>query len=118
MYYLKKEIRSDEKRLFDLKYACRNYDDNNVNAEIAMLESTISNKKERCIVYYNQIIQYIAGIDDSLLRMIITLRHVDMMKWRDIAQKLGGGNTEDGIRKIYMRYLEKESKKDKTGTAT
>lgn len=54
--------------------------------------------------------QYIAGIDDSLTRMIITHRHVDMMKWRDIAQKIGGGNTEDGIRKIYMRYLEKDQK--------
>jgi hypothetical protein len=60
-----------------------------------------------CIAHYNRIMRYVASIDDSLIRQVITYRHVDMMKWRDIAQKIGGGNSEDGIRMAYKRYLEK-----------
>jgi hypothetical protein len=53
--------------------------------------------------------RYVAEIDDSYMRQIITYRHIDMLKWRDIAQKIGGGNTEDGIRMAYKRFIEREA---------
>ena len=121
LYYLKREIRDDEKRLMELEAAAtgitqnisgmpgggRKSDKTAIAVEIADLKNIIRNKKEMCISYYNQIMRYVAGIDDSLIRQIITYRHIDMMKWRDIAQKIGGGNSEDSLRMAYKRYLEK-----------
>lgn len=121
MYYLKKEIRNDEQRLRDLKDAAtkitqsisgmpgsgKKSDKTAIAAEIADLESIIHSKNAMCIAHYNQIMRFVAEIDDSLIRQIIMYRHIDMLKWRDIAQKIGGGNTEDGIRKAYTRYLQR-----------
>lgn len=78
-----------------------------IAAEIADLESIIRSKNAMCIAHYNQIMRFVAEIDDSLIRQIVMYRHIDMLKWRDIAQKIGGGNTEDGIRKAYTRYLQR-----------
>lgn len=120
---MKREIRSDEQRLAQLEDAAtsitqnisgmpgsgRTSDKTAIGAEIADLRSIISNKREMCIAHYNRIMRYIASVDDSLIRQIITYRHIDMMKWRDIAQKIGGGNSEDGIRKAYARYIDREN---------
>ena len=86
----------------------RKSDKTALGAEIADLKKIIRSKNEMYIAHYNRIMRYVASIDDSLIRQVITYRHVDMMKWRDIAQKIGGGNSEDGIRKAYTRYIEKE----------
>lgn len=121
LYYLQREILSDEQRLAELEAAATSTtgnisgipgsgkisDKTAIAAEIADIKSIIRSKKDMCIAHYNQIMRYVAGIDDSLIRQIITYRHIDMMKWRDIAQKIGGGNSEDGLRKLYGRYLEK-----------
>ena len=121
LYYLKREIRDDEQRLARLKDAStritqnmtgmpgsgRKSDKTAIGAEIADLEKIIESKKQMCIAYYNQLTRYIVKLDDSFIRQIITYRNIDMMKWRDIAQKIGGGNSEDGIRMAYKRYLEK-----------
>ena len=78
-----------------------------IAAEIADLKSIIRSKNEMCIAHYNQIMRYVASVDDSLMRQVITYRHVDMMTWRDIAQKIGGGNSEVGLRKAFARFLER-----------
>lgn len=49
--------------------------------------------------------RFISTIPDSLTRQIVELRCVKCCKWRDVAQKVGGGNTADGVRKIFKRYL-------------
>ena len=85
----------------------RKSDKTAIAAEIADLRSIIRSKNEMCVAHYNQIMRFVASVDDSLIRQVITYRHIDMMKWRDIAQKIGGGNSEDGIRKAYTRYIEK-----------
>ena len=121
LYYLQREIANDEQRLLELESAATSTTSNMngmpgggkisdktaIAAEIADLRAIIAAKNGMCIAHYNQIMRYVAGIDDSFIRQIITYRHIDMMKWRDIAQKIGGGNSEDGIRKAYARFLEK-----------
>lgn len=122
LYYLKREIKSDEQRLRDLKDAAtkitqsmsgmpgsgKKSDKTAIGAEIADLEKIISSKNQMCVAHYNRIMRYVAEIDDSFMRQIIMYRHIDMLKWRDIAQKIGGGNTEDGIRMAYKRFIERE----------
>ena len=52
-----------------------------------------------------EIFEWVEGIEDSLLRQIIVLRHVNGLSWRQVAREIGGGNTADGVRMIHDRYL-------------
>ena len=51
--------------------------------------------------------QYISTIDDSLTRLVFSYRHVDGLRWTEIARKIGGNNTPDSVRKLHDRYIEK-----------
>lgn len=120
LYYLKREIANDEQRLAELESAAtattskasglpgsgKRSDKTAIAAEIADLRSIINAKCEMCVAHYNKIMRYIAGIDDSFMRQIITYRCVDLLKWRQIAQRIGGGNTEEGVRKAYARFVD------------
>ncbi len=54
-----------------------------------------------------KIIEYINSIEDSLIRQIVFYRNVSCMSWKQVAMEIGGDNTEDGIRKTYDRFLDK-----------
>lgn len=51
--------------------------------------------------------QFISTIDDSHIRRIVMFRVVDNLSWNEVADKIGGGNTDDSVRKMYDRYLNK-----------
>ena len=53
-----------------------------------------------------EIFGWVESIDDSLLRQVIILRHVNGLSWRQVAREVGGGNTADGVRKMHDRYFE------------
>lgn len=55
----------------------------------------------------NSVYEFIASIESSHERRIITMRIIDKLSWRQIAQVMGGNNTEDSVRKAYERFLEK-----------
>lgn len=54
----------------------------------------------------NEIEDYLATVNDSLLRQIIRFRVIDGHSWCEIAQKIKG-NTEDSLKKIYYRHFGK-----------
>ncbi len=39
--------------------------------------------------------QYINSVEDSRMRSILTYRYIDGLSWQQVANKIGGGNTED-----------------------
>lgn len=53
----------------------------------------------------NQIERFISGIRDSHTRRIVHLRVVDGMSWNEVADSIGGGNTENSVKQAYHRYL-------------
>jgi len=53
-----------------------------------------------------EIFAWVEGIEDSLLRQIIVLRHVNGLSWRKVAREIGGGNTADSVRKMHDRHFE------------
>ena len=55
----------------------------------------------------NEVHQFITSIENSHDRRIITMRIIDKLTWRQIAQVMGGNNTEDSVRKWFERFLEK-----------
>lgn len=53
----------------------------------------------------NQIERFIVGIKDSHTRRIVRLRVLDGLSWNEVADAIGGGNTEDSVKKVYYRYI-------------
>ena len=53
----------------------------------------------------DKLIDYITDIPDSQIRQIFNLRFIDGYKWNTVADIVGGGNTEDSIKKAVYRYL-------------
>ena len=57
---------------------------------------------------YDAICAEIYAVKDSQVRLILLLRYVDGMSWRNIAARVGGGNTSDSVRMIHNRFLSKK----------
>lgn len=55
--------------------------------------------------------EYIANIDDSMIRRIVSYRIVKQMSWDEVAMNIGGGNTADGVRMMFKRYLSGDKKR-------
>ena len=53
----------------------------------------------------NSVYEFIKTIESSYDRRVISMRIIDKMTWRQIAQAMGGGNTEDGVRKAFERFI-------------
>lgn len=51
---------------------------------------------------------YIGSVPDSLLRQILTLRFVDGHSWTAVANRIGGGNTEESVKKAFYRFWAQE----------
>lgn len=49
---------------------------------------------------------YIDGVEDAQMRMILDLRFAKRLSWVKVAQRIGGPNTADGVRKACFRYLQ------------
>lgn len=50
--------------------------------------------------------EFVDEIEDSQVRQIMRLRFLQGMSWRQTANRCGGGNAADGVRKKAERYLE------------
>ncbi len=122
LYYLKREIAMDRERLAELEQkalpgaqvmsgmpASPNVGDKLAKyaVEIADLRAVIEEKCRRCLAEQQRLEKYIAGIEDSFIRQIFTCRFVDGLTWQQVAQKLGGKNSADGVRMLSKRFLAK-----------
>ena len=76
-------------------------------AEIADLRGIIASNIQRCWYELNRLHRYIASIEDSQMRQIMTLRYVYGYTWQRVAMDIGGGNTGDSVRKAHDRFLDK-----------
>lgn len=121
LYYLNREIEQDKRKLRELESLATNTsinisglphiggkaDKTALACDISDIKIAIEAKIQLSVVEYNRLKRYIADVDDSLIRQIISLRFIDGLKWRDVAQQIGGGNSEDTLRMLLKRYLEK-----------
>lgn len=76
-------------------------------AELDALEKSIEAHLNECLALYKEILDFINGIDDALIRLIISLKHISALEWEQIALHIGGGNTAESLRKIYERFIKK-----------
>lgn len=66
-----------------------------------------------CLTERNKLERYIAGISDSLIRMIFTFRFVNGLTWAQVSEHIGMRTTEDSVKKMCYRYLENRKNEDK-----
>jgi len=53
----------------------------------------------------SRIIEYIDGIENYNIRLIFTLRFLENKTWGEVAGMIGGGNTEESVKKACYRFL-------------
>ena len=58
----------------------------------------------------NDVYKFITQIDNSYDRRIISMRVIDRMTWRQIAQAMGGNNSEGSVKMAFYRFLERDEK--------
>lgn len=56
----------------------------------------------------NAVENFILSLKDSRIRLIIRYKYVQNMSWGQVAKKMGGGNTEEGVKSAFHRYFKKK----------
>ena len=56
-----------------------------------------------------EITKHIETIQDTQVRLSIQMHYIDGATWNEVADTIGGGNTETSCRKYVSRYLKKLS---------
>lgn len=123
LYWLKREIEMDKRRLEELEILAASPKSQKLDglphasgygdavtfcvADIVDLKAIIAAKQQQCIYERNRLEQYIAGIDDSFLRQIFTYRFINGFPWHQVAAYAGGRNTANGCRMAVNRYLKR-----------
>ena len=123
LYWLNREIEADKRRLEELESMVSSPKTQILNgmprtsgcgdsmarrvADTIDLKAIISAKQQQCIYERNRLERYINSIPDSLTRQIFSLRFINGLSWFQTAMRIGGGNTEDGVRKRVYRYIKR-----------
>ena len=120
LYYLKKEIKEQQRRIAELEAVAINCSTKitglptgkgisdkigNYAAQIADLKALLDLNLKKCFYELNRLERFIQSIEDPILRQIMTFRFVNGYSWIKIAYTIGGSNTPDGIRIKVMRFL-------------
>jgi len=79
----------------------------NVATLVADTERKIKGKILELEKARSEIVRYIMEIDDCQTRLIFKLRCLDNMTWNQVADRVGGMNSEYSVKKRFYRYLEK-----------
>lgn len=75
--------------------------------EIAHRENVIEQKEAEYWREYAFVFGFINTIPNSELRLIMKFRFLDGMMWENVARAVGGGHTEESVKKACSRYLNK-----------
>ena len=70
------------------------------------IRELISMKLAEISVAEREIFEYIFSINDSQMRRIMRLRHIELKSWLQVANIIGGNNTADSVRKMHDRFLQ------------
>ena len=104
LYYLNREIEEQQRRLQELEAlatSCtiwitgmpknKGITDKLADyvAEIADLRSLIDLNIKKCFFELNRLNRYINGIEDSQMRLILSLRYINGLSWQQIAFSIG-----------------------------
>lgn len=124
LYYLKKEIEMQRKRLYELETIAKSCTatitgmphgkeiSNKVGKyapQIADLKSLLDSHLKKCLFELNRLTEYIQNVDDPLVRQIMTYRYIKGFNWQKTAFSVGGYNTAGSLKKRLYRYLKNKN---------
>ena len=122
LYYLKKEIELQKRRIKELEAKAASCNQpitdlpsdsrisdkvGNYAAQIADLKNLLDRNCERRMCELNILERYIQSVDDPLIRQIMQFRFAKGYRWSKIAWKVDGNNSIDALKKKLYRFLEK-----------
>lgn len=124
LYWLGREIEADKRKLKELEdlagtpsiahlTGMPHAPSNNASkveraaAEIVDLQAIIAARQIQCIHERARLERWISGIPDSLTRQIFQARFVEGMTWAQVAEAVGGKNTEGSVKMACNRYLKR-----------
>lgn len=70
---------------------------------------TIRAKQIMCLAERNRLETYIAGIPDTLIRLILTYRFINGLSWFQVSEHIGMRTTEDSVKKQCYRFLKEQN---------
>lgn len=120
LYYLNREIEQQKRKLIELEATAfktsqcitgmptgsRTSDKvGKCASEIADLKALIELNMQKCWYERSRLERYIQSIDDSLTRQIFSLRYISCLRWNQVADTIGGNNTEGSVKMAHNRYL-------------
>ena len=73
--------------------------------QAAQISETINGLLTKLQIKRKEIYDYIATVDDSLMRQIIMYRCISLCTWEEVAIYVGGGNSADSVRKLFVRFV-------------
>lgn len=71
-------------------------------------KATLASLEMELMESLNQVEEFIASVDNSRMRRIITLRVIDNLSWLKVAERVGGKSTADSVRMEFNRFMEKK----------
>ena len=122
LYYLNHEIEEQQRRLQELKdlaTSCTTHITGmpkrtgwsdkfaEYTAEIADLKSLLDLNLKKCFYELNRLNRFIASIEDSQMRMILSLRYVNGLSWEQVAASISSCISGESVRKAHERFLSK-----------
>ena len=125
LYYLKKEIKEQQRRLAELEAVAINCSTEitglptgkgisdkigNYAAQIADLKALLDLNLKKCFYELNRIDRFIQSVEDSQIRIILTLRYIQGLSWQKIAYAIGEHDEQYPRRKhnAFFRNSENE----------
>ena len=119
IYYINKEIQMWQRELekirsqglvksptiSDMPKGGQKFDISDYVSAIADYEAVIRGLLAKVQIQRKKILEYIEGVDDSLMKQIIFYRCVSCMTWQEVANAVGGNNTENSVKKAYSRFF-------------
>lgn len=119
-YYLEKEIRHDREEIEELNAKLTHITQvlsdapkgspqrdkiDKIIDELAERDNLLHVKIINAEKERNRILRYINDIDDSLIRLIIQYRYLNLLTWVKVAYFVGGNNSPDSVRMLSDRYI-------------
>lgn len=122
LYYLNREIEEMQSRLQELECLATACTSNITGmphasgisdkigkyaAEIADLKSLLDLNLKKCFYELNRLNRYINSIDESEMRMILSLRYINGLCWEQVAASISPFASGESVRKAHDRFLKK-----------
>lgn len=76
-----------------------------LGVEIAYLDEYIATTEKEVDLLKAPAEEFFETISNIQLRMMFRFRYLHGMTWKEVADKLGGRNTEDGVKSAVYRFL-------------